>query len=213
MVYFTDNDLILKLAAWNLLDETLGFLEISEADIRVLGSLSPQVRNQLSTEKGKLFSQYGVGILERTNNFCKKTHTITDTGRIQDLEVMRGIFKVDPGEAVLIANACANPDSIVMTGDKQCIGALGGCPAASSICSALQGRIIHLEQIILGLINHKGIKYTRNKIMSFPNGDKSINGAFSHKSSSSKEFVVGTLENSIASLRGQSAGMLKSFDL
>ena len=152
-VYFLDNDVILKLTTYRMLDEALDCFKIDRSDIRVLESArfvfgSPKLRKKYSEEA-----------LILATEFVKKCPEIAT----QDSEEYRLLEKqikndIDPGEATLIAATFQESASLLATGDKRCLKALANTECLDFIHKGLQGRVICLEQIICRSIGYSGTR-------------------------------------------------------
>ncbi|WP_395140035.1 hypothetical protein, partial [Armatimonas sp.] len=179
VICLSDNDLLIHLAAWNLLSEFQALLQdkfsITASDIYVLDSF---VR-QLQTNK-KWESQYGQNVLGRAERFC------TSLPRVYSLPYDRPtvialseVDDIDEGEAVLIAVALQHPDSMILTNELRFLGALAsGDPVCVPYCAALQGRILHLRQIVEELLEQKGFRHLESCIKPRSNSDTRIFRAF-----------------------------------
>ena len=202
-VYFLDNDVILKLTTYRMLDEALDCFKIDRSDIRVLESarfvfVSPKLRKKYSEET----------LISATEfvNKCPKIAT-------QDSEEYRLLEKqikndIDPGEATLIAATFQESASLLATGDKRCLKALANTECLDFIHQGLQGRVICLEQIICKLIEIQGFDWVLERIIPNLDCDKALKSAFGSGSNSQCETVLGTLTGYIQDLQKTSSGIL-----
>jgi hypothetical protein len=199
MVYFLDNDVILKLTTYRILNEALNCLKIDRSDIRVLAS----ARFVFCSKK--LQKKYSEEILLSAIEFVESCATIS----AQDNDEYRLLEKqakndIDPGEATLIAATFP----LLATGDKRCLQALFSIESLELIHKKLQGRVICLEQIICKLIETQGFDWVLEKVLPNLDCDKALKSAFGSGSNSQPGNVLGTLNSYIQDLQKTSSGIL-----
>ncbi len=149
-----DNDVFCKLEVCSLLDLALESIGLIPARCACLQTL-PYVLN-----KGRMLAQYGEALsqqLAMSVSRFDRVPSLPDTWRDQ----LVGRHEIDPGEAILFGVAAAEPDSLVVTGDKRAIRALSGLPELSSL---LRGRVVCLEAMVLRLIAARGIAFVSRGI-------------------------------------------------
>lgn len=149
-----DNDVFCKLEVCSLLDLALESIGLAPAGCACLPTL-PYV-----LKKGRLLKQYGEELAQQLVRGVGRfviVPPLPDTWRDQ----LVGQHEIDPGEAVLFGAAAAEPDALVVTGDKRAIRALSGLPTLSSL---LCGRVVCLEALVLRLIAARGIGFVAKRI-------------------------------------------------
>jgi hypothetical protein len=149
VIHLVDNDLVLKLAARNLLQEICRLHGLDTANTRRLASL--RFVGPKKIQKQKLPSRISSRILR----FCDTYRAIEELVDATLLERLSSP-KIDPGEALLLANAIASGEALVLTGDKRCVRALAADPSLAFAREALLGRVEILETIYLQLIDSLG---------------------------------------------------------
>jgi hypothetical protein len=188
MVYFLDNDVILKLTIYRMLDEALDCLEIDRSDIRVLESARFVFRSK------KLSKKYSEETLSSAIEFVKSCTTISaqdnDEYRLLEKQIKNDI---DPGEATLIADTFHESASLLATGDKRCLKALATTECLDLIRKKLQGRVICLEQVICKLIETQGFDWVLERVLPNLDCDKALKSAFGSGSNYQCETVLETL--------------------
>jgi hypothetical protein len=201
MVYFLDNDVILKLTAYGITNEALECLKIERSNIRVLDSA------RFVFGSKKLKKKYSETVLLFATEFVKQCTTISskDSNEHKLLVEQDGI---DLGEATLITAIIQESGSFLATGDKRCLQALATTECLQTIHKSLQGRVVCLEQIICKLIETQGFDWVLEKILLNLECDKAIKVAFGSGSRSQCESVLGTLNSYIQELRVESGGIL-----
>jgi hypothetical protein len=204
MIYFLDNDVILKLTTYRMLDEALDCLEIERSDIRVLAS----ARYFFGKNKGvkKKYSEVTIAL---AIEFVKSCTTISS----QDNDEYRLLEKqakndIDPGEATLISATFKESASLLATGDKRCLKALATIECLDFIHKQLQGRVICLEQIICKLIKAQGFDWVLERVIPHLDCDGTLRAAFGSGSNSQSETVLQTLNIYIQDLQTTSSGIL-----
>ena len=203
MVYFLDNDVILKLTTYRILNEALDCLEIDRSDIRVLAS----ARFVFCSKK--LQKKHSKEILLSAIEFVESCATIS----AQDNDEYRLLEKqakndIDPGEATLIAATFHESASLLATGDKRCLQDLFSIESLELIHKKLQGRVICLEQIICKLIETQGFDWVLERVLPNLDCDKALKSAFGSGSNSQPGTVLGTLNSYIQDLQKTSSGIL-----
>jgi hypothetical protein len=203
MVYFLDNDVILKLTTYRMLIEALACLEIDRSDVRVLASA------RFVFDSKKLQKKYSEETLLSAIEFVKSCATISaqDNNEYRLLE-KQAKNDIDPGEATLIAATFHESASLLATGDKRCLQALASIESLELIHEKLQGRVICLEQIICKLIEIQGFDWVLERILPNLDCDKALKSAFGSGSNSQSGTVLGTLNGYIQDLRTTSSGIL-----
>ena len=207
----TDNDFVIQLAAWNLLNEFQAFLRdslgVAEADIYVLDALPARIH------KGdtKLERQYGNGALARVQRFCE------NKGRVRSLPSdpsllasIASVQAIDPGEAILIATAAQTPGTYLATNEWRFLEALATHPdQCAAAHDALKGRVLHLKQFIRYLLDAKGFQALKNVVTPANGSDIIIQRAFAQNAAGARA----TLDEEIATLQRIAKGMLADLSL
>jgi hypothetical protein len=136
-----DNDALIKLAHWHLLDRLVTTFDASWEEIGVLASIGFRARKR----DAKLF---------RSNEVADElAMSLAQAGSldVQDPEIfsrLQEIVGLDAGEVELIAACVAEPGSILITGDKRALEALAQ-PDLENIAAHLAGRVICVEQLLV----------------------------------------------------------------
>lgn len=140
-----DNDVLIKLAHWGLLERLAPSLGAQANQVAALESLQFRARR---ADK-KLFSDAEVA--QSLANFLGQT-TSVPVADLAELEQLQGIVGLDAGEVALVAACLSDPEALLITGDKRAIAALvASCPP--KIVERLCGRVICLEQLMVCMAN------------------------------------------------------------
>ncbi len=175
-IIFSDNDIILKLADYDLLPEACSVLGVDSTEIAVLDSAKYIFANL----KKKLDSgdpiKYTASGLNRAVEFAKAAIQIT---RQVDIDWSEECDNIDIGEAQLATLAAeTGSESLLLSGDKRFLVALAGAEKGEHIADGLRGRVICLEELIKALINEIGFDRVRLAVASAPDCDKGLHLCF-----------------------------------
>jgi hypothetical protein len=149
VVYFLDNDIIIKLSAYKLFWKAMGAWGIADPDIRVLPTASRFISRDWSIK-----DQYDERTRTEACRIVDKSTKLVNPGTPEYI-ALQAIEGIDPGEALLIAATETEPDSYIVTADKRCLKALANSGMTTTLVR-LQHRIICLEQLVIQLIRHLG---------------------------------------------------------
>jgi hypothetical protein len=137
---FLDNDIVIKLSAFDLFDEAIAVLNLDWQQLQVVNTAQ-------YTFRGKSYiAQYSEPVCQKAIAITQKCQKV-EADNSTEFTLLNKTKNVDEGEAALIA-ATANKDVFwLTTGDKKCLEALATDPNLESVCKRLRGRVICLEQI------------------------------------------------------------------
>jgi hypothetical protein len=201
MVYFLDNDVILKLITYGMLNEALDCLKIDRSNIRVLDS----ARFVFKKHK-KVIENHSLQVRTSAISFVEQ-HTEIAFQNSDEHILLVGQNGIDIGEAILIAATIRESSSFLISGDKKCLNALAS-KDLDSIHKKMQGRVICLEQIVYKLIEIQGFVWVMDRILPNLACDATLKAAFGSGSKSQCETVLGTLNGYIQDLQKTSSGIL-----
>lgn len=171
MIYFADNDIILKLAQCDLLEHLSDIIGGPCDGIYV----SPTAKYQLLPKNPeKALRKCGNEIsLTRLTNFLNIAGVLSE--EIVDpslLITLNNIDGIDGGEDWLFAAAVENKDSLLITGDKRALKALlMHQKQLLKIVPELENKVITFESIILLAINKLGLAVVKQKLLGSPKPD------------------------------------------
>src|SRR5262245_31868063 len=157
MICLSDNDIIYKLAACDLLIDAWTALGLTVGNVCVL----PTAKHKfgLTTKPDKAEKRYGTDIVVRIGKFLSNAREIDFGVPATDLQLLANVDGIDAGEAVLYAAAAQSEACRLATGDKRSLRALAEDVNCRGIAGRLSGRIICLEQIVHKSIGHYGFEY------------------------------------------------------
>lgn len=136
-----DNDVLIKLAHWGLLERLAPSLGAQANQVAALESL----RFRAHRADKKLFSDMEVA--QSLADYLGQTTSVPVAGLVE-IEQLQGVVGLDAGEVALVAACLSDPEALLITGDKRAIAALvTSCPP--EIAERLSGRVICLEQLMV----------------------------------------------------------------
>jgi uncharacterized LabA/DUF88 family protein len=218
-IYCIDNDVLKKLATFELFDETLKIFDASDEQVNVLGTAKYKFQRDLEKfQKGKIRNQQNKVInYEKTIELAEKLPQIAEAEINQELFVQLSEFEgIDQGEAILAIHVIqllqkdAASQPVIFTGDKNFLRALAKVEL-SVIQANFNHRIWCLEQLILNAINVYGFEIVRDKIVPVRDCDTAIKAVFGSGSASTPENSLATLNGYIAELRAETGLLLHPF--
>jgi len=151
MFHFHDVDILLKLAACELLEDLTELLAVEAADVRVLETAIFKIRRL--GKKGT----YPERVISQAIRFCeahKEIKTLENAALAEALSTLGD--GMDAGEVILFASALENPTSRVVTGDKRALRMLGKLGKDHDLVRGLHGRIVCFEELLLRTFEVRG---------------------------------------------------------
>ncbi len=204
MTLFIDNDALLKLANYDLLDIAFTMFNIPPQDVHVLAT----AKYVLVPAKDRLRHCKTEEAAYRLEHFLSKaTKLDVDSVSSEVLDPLFAIPGIDPGEALMLAMAAPNPDSYIITGDKRALEALHGGKGLDTIRGALAGRLLSLELLFQFLIEGDFEK-VQACVRSQLGVDKSLTIAFGISAPASLESVREALNSYVEHLRRMTGALL-----
>lgn len=168
-----DNDVLIKLAAYDLLIQARAQL----GAVGVLGAAKFVVRDALDRHRGL---QDPVAARARWESSLGELHFLEPT----DDEVALATFleehaafeglPLDSGESQLCAIAISRGIGLLVTGDKRAIAAAEAIAQTATQLLELAGRFVCLEQLASRLIAELGAGEVRSRICAEPGADKAL---------------------------------------
>ena len=193
---FADVDFLLKLAAFDLLDEALMDLEVSPSDLRV----TPALWHRLRIGRTSLIKKYGAATVERAWVVVSQGAPIVQDfgGNFDQLIRCPGI---DPGEALLFLAAADNVNALVAKGEKASNRALASTPVCQDLCTGLAGAIVTLETVLRLMIDRMGAEVVAGRIRASSAIDRNLGFLCGVSISYPPEIVVENFDREIQNMR------------
>lgn len=144
-----DNDVVLKLGQYDLLDELLALTK-GPGPIRILPTLRYRFRLESPAKAIKIIRDSSAVV--RIKAFVANVAELEDEPSADLVALLEDTPQLDPGEVVLFATAAGDSTSLTYTGDKRAITALVSTASGKGIADRLHGRIKCLEQLVAEMI-------------------------------------------------------------
>lgn len=195
-----DNDVLLKLATYDLIDEALNALKVQPEQVSVL----PTAKYSLLPAKNRLKRCKDEQTAVRLEAFLKTCSVISQDAIAPELvDELVGIQSLDSGEAVLFAYAATHADTIVVTGDKRAISAL----MSSDVTANIQGRVMTLESVFQ-VMTALEVELVQVKVRAKPTADKSLTNVFGKSQAASVDSIREGLKSYINDIVKKTGGLL-----
>lgn len=208
MSLFLDNDVLGKLASWDLLEDGVRACGFELSDARYL----PTTPYWLGLA-GKRKCRYPPEVQDRLRALLSAGKSCADAPAT-DEAILPKVADIDAGEAILLAQTARSATSLLATGDKRCIRALVAAPDCSTFVSKLAGRILCLEQVLLRVIVRLGFEEVKQRVVGSNQLalDTSVRAAFGSGIQADDVNACASLESRVRSLAVEAAGMLAAQD-
>ncbi|MDR7052898.1 hypothetical protein J2W70_000242 [Pseudomonas koreensis] len=203
---FIDNDVILKLAQYGIL-EHLPKLFTRSGEIKV---------SVLDSARYKLLPKQNPLKLCKSEEAAAQITTLLDLAQkvsasdvdLNVLEQLNAVPGIDAGEALLFAAVAADAESVVLTGDKRALTGLGE-HHLEALAPSLRFKVITLEGLIQGFVelDHSS---TQHAIRSNPAVDKALSIVFGLSAAASEESVQAGLSSYVGHIRNLLGEMINN---
>lgn len=199
-----DNDALLKLTRYGLLDKAVALFDCTITDVRVLATakyvLLPAKNRLLFCEDEESYS--------RLESFLKIAKPLdARSANPELLDAMSAIQNIDTGEALLLAVGATASSALVITGDKRSVAALFSHESVAHVANALLGSVVSMEVLFSCLIEDQ-FTYVQECVRSKPGVDKALNIAFGVTIPATYESVQEALASYINHLRAVTGNLL-----
>lgn len=146
-----DNDALLKLARYGLLDESIALFGCVPTDVRVLAT----AKYSLLPAKNRLRLCEDEESATRLEEFLRTSEPLNAESANPDLlDALNAVQNIDAGESLLLAVGATDGGTLVITGDKRSLAAL--CrDSVAHVFSALAGRVVPMEVIFSHLVEYQ----------------------------------------------------------
>ena len=179
MKLLVDTDVFCKLQVAGLLSDAVGLLAARMDDCGRLPALPHMLR------KGRLRKLYGADVCDSLIPVAEAVPVIPQPSDLW-LDKLIPIEGIDVGEAQLFA-AAAEGGLTVVSGDKRALRALR---EVEGFPSALAGRIVVLEAVLLALCDHLGADAVGERIAPRAADDKMVQVCFSSGNPNPQEALL-----------------------
>ena len=100
MICFTDNDILHKLAAFDLWEEARAVLSVSPKEVLLLPT-APFVLGL--KDPAKAVTRHGTALASRLQGMVAASGTVEESPAVEDQVALTGVLDIDQGEAIRLA--------------------------------------------------------------------------------------------------------------
>lgn len=203
-----DNDVIIKVSAYDLAAEILSTTEIENTPPAMLGVGRFVVQDRLSRGRWLVEPERARASFDRLlAKIILLEPNEAELSAAAELEAAatRLDLDLDGGESQLLAVLIARGSRLLLTGDKRAVRAIAQVAAADT-----EGRIASLEQLIAHLMRHSDLTELRARVCSEPGADRTLSICFgcNREAAPAIEEVRAGLSSYLRHLRGEAPGCL-----
>lgn len=217
-LYCIDNDIIKKLATFELFDETIALFKASRSEVRVLETAKYKFRKLESVNRAKAIRPEA-----RFVNYAKAIELAEDLSSIPNMvddilfTQLSDFEDIDPGEATLTAYVArflskrVAGDAFILTGDKRYLRKLASIRLSWWELPTFCHRFWCLEQLVLRNIREYGFDAVREKIVPVRDCDQACKVIFGSGSLAIEKTVIETATEHIKRLREETGILLHPY--
>ena len=218
-IYCIDNDILKKLATFDLFDETARLFDITPEQINVLATAKYKFRGDLKKlQNGRLRKPEDQIInYEKTLELAEKLPQIAEADVDRNLFTLLSQFdEIDQGEAILTVYMAqllqkeGVAQAAIFTGDKRYMRALAQVDIPE-IQETLTHRFWCVEQLVLRNIQTYGFEFVRDKIVPVRDCDTALKSVFGSGDLVTESNSVATLKDYIEELRADTGSLLHPY--
>jgi hypothetical protein len=202
-----DTDILLKLSALDLVQETLQLLQLSEQDVYLL----PSATHYLRKAGKRLIYRYGKEGVERAQKLAQQAKFVGFHLEKSELELLSSVPDIDTGEALLYASTYALQEFWLLTGDKRSLTALAASPNCQPIAARSSGKVICLEQVVIHSLSSYPFEILLSKIVPARECDTAVKVAFGSGNQTNLSHAIGALDAYISELRAKTGNLLREW--
>jgi hypothetical protein len=207
VILLSDNDIIGKLAACDLLPAALVVLGTTTEEVYVLGT-ARYVLGVSGKKKARRFDEDTVG---RIRGFLDSVQELPAPLPLGDLAALNEVPGIDPGEAILYAAAANYAEFLLATDDRNSLRALRAAGASCpGVVERLNGRVITFLQVIDRLIRHLGFDEVRARVAPVRHCDTGLRALFGSGLAATEANVLEGLASNFQHLRAEAGDLVVS---
>ncbi|BAZ11931.1 hypothetical protein NIES4071_37590 [Calothrix sp. NIES-4071] len=207
--YCLDNDIILKIATFDVFYDTLITLGTDASQVKILDTFKYKFQKQIQRTRGNRATSNSRYNVQKALEITQSIATISESDAEKfDTSIYTRLLNysqnnndnntIDKGEAVLISHVCylnqQGNTNYLLTGDKRCLKALTNS-GFTDVIESLNGKVWCLEQLILKNIEEIGFDIIQAKIYPVRTCDSNIKFIFGYSEAASQEIVIEGLRN------------------
>jgi hypothetical protein len=217
-IYCIDNDIIKKLATFQLFDKTLQLFDASSEQVNILKTAQYKFERDWKRFEGGKSRKPEDPLI----NYKKVLYLTNTLPKISESDIDQEIFiqlsnieNIDQGEAILTSHAIQiiqkDKSAQIFTGYKRFIKALAKVNLPI-IQESLKHRLWCLEQLVLRNIEADGFETIRDLIVPVRECDTAIKSVFGSGFKSTPENSLATLKKYIEECRQEAGSLLNPYE-
>lgn len=215
MTLLIDNDIIHKLAQLNLLDLAAPILLEKYDSLVVLNTLRYKFCPSNIAKRTRVETRYTTLVIDRIEAFINNDNVIELDCEITDFALIEAMSNsdggLDAGEMQLLQALIDGNGSIMFTGDKRFLKAIGKSEEIIAHAAILNQSFVCFEQIIIFLIKQFGFNAIKEKFLlaleTGLNVDTSLSMCFEGKQNAIEERVMTNLNTFVGYLKPAGAAL------
>ena len=202
-----DSDIVLKLIAFQLMDEACDSLQLPTDNLFVLSTALYRFRRKQKQQQDYSDNIWVSAIAFATSCSVIPQPNLLDADILSEVQQLNAFpDQIHQGEIELIIATRTIPDFLLMSGDKNCMKALFQLP--DEIYQRLCGRVVCLEQIVLKMIDVLGFEVVCSRIRPAVQYDKTIQICFGYSQAAVESEVRAALQSYINDIHSAAPGLL-----
>lgn len=203
-----DNDVVLKVACYALVEETVAAATVDDIPPAMLGVGRFVVRGRLARAPNIADRARATAAFERmleAMSLAEPDDAEMAAAADLEAEANRRDLELDGGESQLLAMLANRACKLLVTGDKRAIAAMAIVAAAQA-----GSRVACLEQLIAHVVSASGTSAVRPRICAEPKVDRAVTGCFACSSPAALDYadVMDGLASYIGHLDRSAPGVL-----
>lgn len=200
-----DNDLLIKGAAYELLEQLISVVPSTGEGVGLLGAaryLVPDRLRKMRLNKDSAIAVQHFENLAARAEFLEPSPEESKLAGELEFHAQKSNLSLDPGESQLLAILIIRSLDKLATGDKRAIVAMEQVSGYVTDVEAIRGKILCLEQLFHRLMGNMDTTQVRQCVCEEPNVDKALSICFGcHAVSSASEHWLEGLQSYIADIR------------
>ncbi|MFZ4580682.1 MAG: hypothetical protein ACOYOB_20035 [Myxococcota bacterium] len=210
MILLADNDVLLKLAQYDLLDDALSALRVRYGRVCVLPTARFVFRrHQPAVARRRL----GDDVVARLERAFQHLEVLDDAPGPALIERLVPHQDIDGGEAILLAWLVEHVQGQMITGDKRSLRAFAAAPDLGDLRDVCAGRLVCFEQFLIWMLSSTIGPVVLAKLRLKPDVDKAVRLAIGAAADPSPEETCVGLESYVGDLVHCGVPLAARFDL
>lgn len=211
MTLLIDNDIVHKLAQLDLLDSAVPILLEKYESLVILNTLRYKFCPPNEQRRTKMVTRYTSPVIDRIEAFINSDKVSELDCEITDLVLIEAMANsdggLDAGEMQLLQALVDSDGSVMFTGDKRFLKAIGVSEEILTYADKLNQSFVCFEQIIIFLIKSIGFDVVKGKfLLALEAGlkvDSTLNMCFEGQQEAIEERVMNNLDKFVGYIKAE----------